>query len=236
MIPNHERLIVAIDVDNIQKAKDLVNLLGDSVSFYKIGLELAMSGDYFELIEWLATQNKKIFADLKLYDISATVGKAVRNLSQYKNINFLTIHTASKSIMQAAAQNKAHMNILAVTVLTNLDQEDLLDMGFDSKIALEDLVLKKSKLAKESGINGVVASGFEADKIRELNGEDFLIVTPGIRLESLEEDDQKRVMNVKDAFKNGADYIVVGRPITTAQSPKKIANQIQEEINCIFPA
>jgi orotidine-5'-phosphate decarboxylase len=232
-IPNNQRLIVALDVANIGAAKRLISQLGDSVHFYKIGLELCMSEDYFELIKFLGEKNKKIFADLKLYDIAATVGKAVKNLSKY-NVHFLTIHTASRDIMRAAYENKGRMKILAVTVLTNLDHNDLMEMGYANMVNLEELVIKKAKLAAECKIDGVVASGFEAKKIKELNKKDFLIVTPGIRLEALENDDQKRVVDVKTAFNNGADYIVVGRPITSSNTPKAVAEKIQQQINEIF--
>jgi orotidine-5'-phosphate decarboxylase len=233
-IANHQRLIVALDFADIKTAKNLVNELGDEVSFYKIGLELFMSGDYFELIEFLAQKNKKIFADLKLMDISVTVGKAVKNLSRFPNIDFLTIHAASKDIMRAASENKGHMKILAVTVLTNLSQNDLVDMGFNKDVNIEELVLKKAKLAESCAIDGVVASGLEAGKIRYACKKDFLIVTPGVRLEDLKNDDQKRTVDVKTAFKNGADYIVVGRPIHSSTNPLKVAQKIQQEINNIF--
>ncbi|MFT6332543.1 MAG: orotidine-5'-phosphate decarboxylase [Lentimonas sp.] len=225
-----DKLIVALDFPDIKSAQNLVEKLGDEVTFYKIGLELLMSGNYFEMIDWLAAKNKKIFADLKLYDISATVGKAVKNLSKYSNIEFLTIHAASVGIMQQAAANKGNIKLLAVTVLTNLDQEDLNQMGFDPKISLEDLVIKKAKLAHKSGIDGVVSSGLEAQNIRQNLGADFTIVTPGIRLKTVENDDQKRVLDVKTAFLNGSNYIVVGRPISKAEDPLAAAKEFQREV------
>ncbi|MCE3255327.1 MAG: pyrF [Rickettsiaceae bacterium] len=230
MIENRDRLIVALDVPDIESAKNLVEKLGDEVSFYKIGLELMMSGDYFKMIDWLAKKDKKVFADLKLYDIPATVGRAVKNLSGYANIHFLTIHCASKSIMEMAAQNKGKINILGVTVLTSLDQNDLVEMGFDKDISLENLVIKKASLAKECGINGVVASALEAKIIRQNLGQNFRIISPGIRLENSKSDDQKRVADVKTAFANGVDHIVVGRPITESQNPKQSAQEFQNQI------
>lgn len=230
-----DRLIVALDYPDINSAKNLVDQLGDSVSFYKIGLELLMSGDYFKMVEYLAQKNKKVFADLKLYDISATIAKSVKNLSQYPNIQFLTIHSANQDIMQKAAENKDKMQILAVTVLTNLDQNDLADMGFDKNLSVTDLVIKKSQLAKKSGVDGVISSGLEAKIIRENLGKDFLIVTPGIRLEnSVNNDDQKRVVDVKTAFRDGANHIVVGRPITGAENPVLAAQSFQQEISRIY--
>lgn len=228
-IAAQDRLIVALDVPTINEAKELVNLLGDSVGFYKIGLELCMSGDYFELIDWLSKQKKKIFADLKLLDIPATVGKAVKNLSKYK-IDFLTIHVSDLETMKAAVENKGNIKILAVTILTSFDKKGLSDIGFDNQYEISDLVLKRAKLASDCAIDGVIASGLEADIIRNNLGKDFLIVTPGIRIDNDKKDDQKRTVNVETAFAKGADYIVVGRPITSALDPKKIAQQITEEI------
>ncbi len=225
-----DKLIVALDFPDLKSAQNLVETLGDSVGFYKIGLELLMSGDYFKMIDWLAKKDKKVFADLKLYDISATIGKAVKNLSQYSNIHFLTIHSSSRDIMLKAAENKGKINLLAVTVLTNLDQTDLTEMGFDPQISLENLVIKKAQLAKECSIDGVVSSGLEAKIIRENLGNDFTIVTPGIRLENIQNDDQKRTVNVKTAFLNGANYIVVGRPINAATNPVQTAEKFQEQI------
>jgi orotidine-5'-phosphate decarboxylase len=224
-----DRLIVALDVPEIEAAKALVDEIGDEVNFYKIGLELMMSGDYFSLIKWLKNKNKKVFTDLKLYDISETVGRAVNNISKY-DVDLLTIHTASREIMLQAAQNKGQMNVIAVTVLTNLDQKDLNEMGFDPKISLEELVMKKTKLTLECGIDGVVASALEAKKMRENFGNDFFIVSPGIRLESFANDDQKRVADVKTALTNGSSHLVVGRPITRDANPKAAAEKFQKLI------
>jgi len=228
-----DKLIVALDFADLKSAQNLVEILGSSVNFYKIGLELLMSGDYFKMIDWLAKKDKKVFADLKLYDIGATIGKAIKNLSRYSNIHFLTIHSASKDIMKNAVENKGKINILAVTVLTNLDQKDLSDMGFDPGLSLEDLVIKKAQLAKKLGIDGVVSSGLESRMIRKNLGEDFIIITPGIRLEEVKNDDQKRTVDVKTAFLNGTNYIVVGRPINHSQNPLQAAREFQEQIKNI---
>lgn len=224
-----EQLIVALDVPDISAAKRMVEELGDEVIFYKIGLELMMSGSYFELIKWLKMRDKKVFADLKLYDISETVGRAVKNLAQH-NIDILTIHTASHDIMRQAAQNKGEMQVIGVTVLTNLDQKDLLEMGFDPKISLDDLVIKKTELALNSGLSGIVASALEAKNLRQKFGKDFLIVSPGIRLEALANDDQKRVCDVKTALVNGSSHLVVGRPITRDANPKMAAQKFNQLI------
>jgi orotidine-5'-phosphate decarboxylase len=219
-----EKLIVALDFPNIDEAKNLVNELGDEVVFYKIGLELMMSGHYFEMIKWLKSKDKKVFADLKLYDIAETVGRAVKNLANY-DIDLLTIHASSKGIMQRAAENKGNMKIIGVTVLTNLDENDLFEMGFDRNVSLQDLVIKKTDLALNSGLDGVVASALETKLLRRNFGNDFDIITPGIRLERIANDDQKRVASVEEALNYGANYLVVGRPITRSENPKEAANK-----------
>ena len=222
-------LIIALDVPDFSSAKKLVDEIGDEGNFYKIGLELMMGGSYFKLISWLKNKNKKVFADLKLYDISETVGRAVANLAQYE-IDLLTIHAASKSIMSQAALNKGKMQVIGVTVLTNLDQKDLGEMGFDPQISLEDLVEKKTALALNCGLDGIVASAFEAKNLRRKFGTNFLIVTPGIRLEAIANDDQKRVADVKTALTNGASHLVVGRPITRDANPKIAAKKFNEAL------
>lgn len=222
-------LIVALDVPDINSAKKLVDEIGDEVNFYKIGLELMMSGSYFELIKWLKSQGKKVFCDLKLYDISETVARSVANLAKY-DVDLLTIHAANRQIMQKAAENKGNMQIIAVTVLTNLDQQDLNEMGFDPNISLENLVIKKAQMAIDCGLDGIVSSALEAKNLRKNLGEDFLIVSPGIRLEKLENDDQKRVVDVKEALTNGVSYMVVGRPITRQENPKLAAQKFNQMI------
>lgn len=228
-IPNNERLIVALDVPTANQAKELVSALGDSTVFYKIGLELFMSGEYFELLDWLNTQNKKIFVDLKFFDVPATVGRAVAQLNG-RGVTFATIH-GNDSIMQAAAQNKGDVKVLAVTVLTSLDRGDLDDLGFDCDVA--ELVLSRAKRAIQLGCDGVVASGQEVTAMRENLGHSFMVVTPGIRPVD-NDDDQKRVVTAEQAFKNGADYIVVGRPIRDAADPKAAAQALQAEISAVF--
>ncbi len=225
-----EKLIIALDVPEISVAKNLVNEIGDEAIFYKIGLELMMSGEYFPLVKWLKNNGKKVFADLKLYDISETVARAVKNLAQYE-IDLLTIHTASRGIMEQAAENKGKMQVIGVTVLTNLDQKDLGEMGFDPQVSLENLVLKKTKLALNSGLDGIVASALEASNLRQKFGNDFLIVSPGIRLEAVENDDQKRVADVKTAIVNGSSHLVVGRPITRDANPKLAAQKFNQLIS-----
>ncbi|MFT5612232.1 MAG: orotidine-5'-phosphate decarboxylase [Polaribacter sp.] len=224
-----DRLIVALDVPSIEQAKELVDILGDEAVFYKIGLELFMSGEYFELLEWLNSKDKKIFVDLKFFDVPATVGRAVAQLNG-KGVTFATIH-GNDSIMRAAAANKGDVQILAVTVLTSLDRGDLDDLGFDCDV--QQLVLSRAKRAIQLGCDGVVASGHEAKAMREALGHGFMVVTPGIRPID-NDDDQKRVVTPAQAFTNGADYIVVGRPIRDAPDPKRAAQKLQVEIAEIF--
>ena len=226
-IPPNQRLIVALDVPNIYEAKSLVDKLGSTVEFYKIGLELATTRDYFELLNWLTNQGKSVFADLKLYDVPATVSAAVRQLRN-SGATFLTVH-GDKSIMEAAASEKGDLQILAVTVLTSMDNEDLKQMGIG--LDVEDLVLERAKLAISSGCDGVIASGLEVQTLRQTLGNEATIVTPGIRpADSSVIDDQKRIVTPKSAFEDGTNYIVVGRPIRNAIDPKSMAETIQAEI------
>lgn len=230
-VPPQERLIVALDVANADEAKALVERLGDSVHFYKVGLELFMAGGYFELVDWLAARGKKIFVDLKFFDVPETVRSAVRALSD-RNVAFATIH-GNQAIMEAAGKDKGAVKILAVTALTSLDRGDLDDLGFACDI--EKLVLSRARRALEAGCDGIISSGLEAPVIRREIGQRILVVTPGIRpVENKPADDQKRTVDVAQAFRNGADYIVVGRPIRTAADPKAAAEAVQATIASVF--
>jgi orotidine-5'-phosphate decarboxylase len=230
-IPATERLIFALDVPTPERAKEFVKVLGDAVSFYKLGLELFMAGGYFELIEWLAERNKKVFVDLKLFDVPETVRAAVRQLAR-TSATFVTVH-GNDSIMRAAAEAKGKLEILAVTALTSLDRGDLDDLGFACDV--EALVLSRAKRALQAGCDGVIASGMEAAKLRASLGQRLLVVTPGIRpVDNRTEDDQKRIVSVEQAFRNGADYIVVGRPIRDASHPRGAAEKIQQQIAAVF--
>ncbi len=234
-IPVDERLIVALDFPSTESARELVDLLGDSVKFYKMGLELFMNGGYFELVEELSSQGKKIFADLKFFDVPNTVGSAVRQLSK-SGATFATVH-GNDSMLAAAVREKQGMKIMAVTALTSLDNNDMKDLGFD--VVVEDLVLSRAKRAFALGCDGVISSGMEAPRLRSELGSNFLIVTPGIRpvLNDEEEhaqDDQKRTVDVAEAFRNGADYVVIGRPIKNAEDPLVAAGKIQQTIADIF--
>jgi len=232
-IPAGDRLIFALDVSAVDQARGLVERLDDSVQFYKIGLELCMSGGYFDLLDWLVARDKRVFVDLKFFDVPATVAAAVRQLRN-RGVTFTTVH-GNQSIMEAAAAAKGDVKVLAVTVLTSLDRGDLDDLGFDCDVG--DLVLSRARRALEAGCDGVVSSGLEALRLREFLDHRLLVVTPGIRpVENKPVDDQKRTVDVAQAFANGADYIVVGRPIRDASDPHSEALAIQATIANVFGA
>jgi orotidine-5'-phosphate decarboxylase len=230
-IPRAERLIVALDVPTPKEARALAEKLGDAVRFYKIGLELFTNDGYFELLAWLTARGSKVFADLKLYDIPETVRRAVANLRS-SGATFLTVH-GHRSVMEAAAREKGAMKILAVTVLTSFDQKDFQE--FETRKTVQDLVLSRARGAVESGCDGVIASGLEAKPLKAEFKDRLLIVTPGIRPVGSGGDDQKRTVDAAQAFANGADYIVVGRPVRDAPDPRKAAEAIQQTITGLFP-
>jgi orotidine-5'-phosphate decarboxylase len=227
-IESNDRLIFAMDVPDCDRARELATELGDAVTFYKIGLELMMSGGYFELLDWMLARDKKVFCDLKFFDIPATVGSAVRQLKD-RGASFVTVH-GNQSIMEAAAANKGDsLKVLGVTMLTSLDRGDLDDLGFDCDI--ESLVISRARRALEAGCDGVISSGLEVPKLREHIDNKLLVITPGIRpVDNKPAGDQKRVVTVETAFANGADYIVVGRPIRDADEPRAAAEAIQASI------
>ena len=230
-IPTHQRLIMALDLPTIDQAKALVDQLGDAVSFYKVGLELFMSGNYYELIHWLNIHNKHVFADLKFFDVPETVARAIRVLSQH-GVDFATVH-GNDAIMEAAGKAKGDLKVLAVTVLTSLDQGDMTDLGFDCDV--QKLVLSRARRALALGCDGVISSGLEVPALRAEVDNKLLVVSPGIRpVENRPSDDQKRVVTVEQAFRNGADYIVVGRPIRDAADPRAAALQVQAQIRAVF--
>jgi orotidine-5'-phosphate decarboxylase len=227
-IPARERLIVALDVPDTAAARHLVETLGDEVAFYKIGLELAATDGYFPLLEWLVEHGKRVFADLKLYDIPATVAAAVRQIG-HSGASFLTVH-GERSVVEAAAEAKGpELKVLAVTVLTSMGPEDLAASGITLSVA--ELVDLRARTAVAAGADGVVASGLEARELRRVLGAGPLIVTPGIRPEhDRGRDDQRRVVTARGALEAGADYIVVGRPVRGAPDPRRAASQMQAEI------
>ncbi|PPE75038.1 orotidine-5'-phosphate decarboxylase [Solimonas fluminis] len=227
-IPTQERLIAALDVPAAPEARALVQRLGDSVRFYKIGMELLMAPGFFELLDWLKAQDKKVFVDLKFFDIPETVARAVKNLSE-RGADFCTIH-GNQSIMEAAARAKSgSTKVLAVTALTSLDQGDLDDLGFQVDVA--ELVLSRARRSLQAGCDGVVSSGLEVERLRREAPRELICVTPGIRpVENRVEADQKRIMTPAAAIRAGADYLVVGRPIRDAADPRAMAQAIQTEI------
>jgi len=229
-IPVRERLIFALDVPDADRARRLVDTLGDSVVFYKLGLEFFLSGHYFELAADLRERGKKVFADLKLFDIPATVAAAVRQLARHQ-VNFCTVH-GNDGMLRAAAEAKGDMQILAVTALTSLDQGDLDDLGFQCDA--RTLVLSRARRALAAGCDGVVSSGLEVSALRASVDHALITVCPGIRPifndETPAADDQQRIMTPGQAIAAGADYLVVGRPIRDAADPRAAAEAVQEEI------
>ena len=227
-ISPQDRLIVALDFPDVPAAQALVNRLGDAVGFYKIGLELCMTPGFFDFLGWLRGQHKKVFVDLKFFDIPETVARAVRALSE-RGAQFCTVH-GNQSIMEAAAAAKSNgLKVLAVTALTSLDRGDLDDLGFKCDVA--ELVLSRARRALVAGCDGVVSSGLEVERLRSEAPRELIVVTPGIRpVDNRTESDQKRVMTPERAIRAGADYLVVGRPIRDAADPRAAAAAIQAEI------
>lgn len=227
-IAENDRLIIALDFPQADAARQLVQRIGEAGSFYKIGLELCMAPGFFELLDWLKARDKKVFVDLKFFDIPETVARAVRNLGE-RGADFTTVH-GNQAMMQAAARAKTGaLKVLAVTALTSLDQGDLDDLGFSC--ALSDLVLSRARRALAAGCDGVVSSGLEVARLRREAPNELICVTPGIRpLENRATADQKRVMTPAEAIRAGADHLVVGRPIRDAADPRAMALAIHEEI------
>lgn len=234
-VPARERLIVALDVETGKNARALVETLGDEVEFYKVGWELLLSGDYMELIRTLRNDyDKRVFADLKMHEIPETVRRAMIQLRDY-HVDFVTLHGHEAAAIQAAVEEKAKngVKVLAVTVLTSLDQDDLLNDGIRETV--ENVVLNRAGRALKLGCDGVISSGLEVPALREAYGGGILVVVPGIRGENSTPDDQKRTVDVETAFANGADYIVVGREIRDSADPRAAAAAIQQRIAALFP-
>ena len=230
-IANADRLIIALDGMDVRRAKQLVEDLGESGIFYKIGLELFMSREYFTFLDWLDKKGKKIFADLKMFDIPQTVGASIASLSNTPTA-FVTVH-GNQDILASAVEHKKDMKILAVTALTSMDTNDIQDLGF--KCGIDQLVFSRAKRALEVGCDGIVSSGLEVKQIRNSFANKLVAVTPGIRpVDNVLDDDQKRSVTAAQAFDNGADYIVVGRPITKTAKPVVVAQSIQQTIDGIF--
>ncbi|HEX5960009.1 MAG TPA: orotidine-5'-phosphate decarboxylase [Rhodanobacteraceae bacterium] len=226
-IPARDRLIFALDVPDRSTAIAWMDRLGDAVTFYKIGLELLGGGEYFAVLDELSRRGKRIFTDLKFHDVPATVAGAVRSLAQYP-ITFATIHCDSRAMLEAAATAKGSLQLLAVTVLTSNDAADLAALGVAGEPAA--VVIQRARLAQAAGIDGVVCSGADLPALRAALGRELLAVCPGIRPAGPAGDDQKRTVDVPTAFAQGADYIVVGRPIRHAADPRAAAETLVGQI------
>jgi orotidine-5'-phosphate decarboxylase len=221
------RLIVGLDVPTVDEAEAIVARLGDSVTFYKIGLQLIFAGGLV-LAERLAKSGKKIFLDVKLLDIDNTVEGAVGNIARM-GMTFVTVHAYPKAMRAAvAARGDASLGLLGVTVLTSMDDGDLAAAGYAGTV--DALVLRRAKDARAAGMDGIVCSPVEVAKVREAVGPGIALVTPGIRPAGSETGDQKRVTTPADAIRAGADYLVVARPIIRAPDPRQAAEAIQTEI------
>jgi orotidine-5'-phosphate decarboxylase len=232
-IPARNRLIVALDVPTVAEAEAMVARLGDSVTFFKVGLELIYAGGV-DFARRLAGEGKQVFLDAKLLDIDNTVEGAVRSIVPL-GLTFLTIHAYPKTMRAAvAARGAAPLRLLGVSVLTSMDDADLRDAGFAGSAA--ELVAARAADAKGAGMNGVVASPVEAAAVRRIVGPDMAIVTPGIRPLGAASGDQKRVATPGSAIAAGADYLVVGRPVTTAADPRAAADGIVAEIETALEA
>ena len=231
-----DRLIVALDVHSLEEAQSLVKNLGDSVSFYKVGMEVFYSVGG-KIVEWLKSQNKRVFLDLKLCDIPNTTAQGLISLvNQFKldEKDFLNVHAnGGFKMMQTAAQKlqdlESKPKLIAVTILTSIDQNEWKELGHASTIK-ED-VIRLAKLSQTAGLDGVVASPREAEIIRDSCGRDFLIVTPGIRPAGSDVNDQSRIATPAEAIKHGATHLVIGRPIRAAENPRIAAEKILEEMN-----
>ena len=223
----HNPLIVALDVETAAEARTLVEALGDSVSFYKVGMELYASGG-MEFVKELIGGGRQVFLDMKFYDIGETVKRAVKQVAN-SGVRFLTVH-GSESVMRAAVEGRGDsgLKLLAVTVLTSFDQQDLADLGYPCQIAeLVDLRVRKAMAA---GIDGIVCSPLEAARVRAAAGPAAILVTPGVRSAGAGKGDQKRVATPAEAIRDGASYLVIGRQVTRAADPAAEARKILAEI------
>ena len=221
-----DRLIVALDVSSVEEAQAMVARLGDAVSFYKIGYQLAYAGG-LGYVAALVGAGKRVFLDLKLHDIGHTVAQGVKSVAK-SGASFLTVHGYPQTMKAAADAREGDLRILAVTVLTSYDDADLAAAGYDFTVA--DLVAERAAQARDIGVDGVVCSAEEAARIRGIVGTRLALVTPGIRPAGAEAGDQKRIMTPAAAIAAGADYLVVGRPIVGAADPKVAAQNILAEI------
>ncbi len=229
-IPLDKRIIFALDFDTPKEAQDWVKELEDQITFFKVGLQLFLAGG-FDIVDWIINRDLDVMLDLKLYDVPRTVYSAIRQIERHSP-TFVTVH-GDKAIMQAAAQAAETTQILAVTLLTSLDQNDINDLGtnFDPN----SLVLKKTEQSIQAGLSGVVCSGLEVKDLRNKLGKNFYIVVPGIRSKQEKNgDDQKRTVTAAEAFRAGADHIVAGSLIKDSNNPVKQTEVLLQDIEDIF--
>lgn len=230
-----ERLIVALDVADADSARSMIEDLGGVATFFKIGLTLQLAPGIGELIAWIIQSGRKVFLDYKYYDIDETLRKAVGRAAGL-GVSFLTVHGSSGLIRAAVeGRGKSDMKLFTVTVLTSMDIDDIREMGYTNH-SVEQLVLSRAKMALNAGCDGVIASGHEARQIKELTHGKLLVATPGIRESAAKQDDQKRRMTPRDAILRGADYLVIGRPITEPKdtTPRKAAERILTDMQGAF--
>lgn len=228
-----ERLILALDLPDVPAAQRMADRLEGRVDFFKIGLALQLALGVDTLIRSLITSGKRVFLDYKYYDVPETLKKAVSRAAG-TGVSFLTIHGPG-SLIEAAvrARGTSGLKLFTVTVLTSMDASDIAEMGYTQHSA-EELVLFRARKALAAGCDGVIASGLEAQRIKEISGNRLLVVTPGIRPEGYPEDDQKRKTTPESAILAGADYLVIGRPITDAEDPRKTADEVLLEMQKAF--
>lgn len=228
-----ERLIVALDLPNAAAARGMVQVLEGAVTFYKIGLSLQLAAGVDDLLRGLIRDGKKVFLDYKYYDVPETLKKAVARAAE-TGASFLTIHGSSNLIRGAVeGRGTSPLKLFTVTVLTSMDAADIAEMGY-TQHTVEELVLFRAQKALQAGCDGVIASGHEARKIKEISKDRLLVVTPGIRDDDSPKDDQKRRVTAKEAILAGADYLVIGRPITAAANPRSEAERFLREMQTAF--
>jgi len=222
-------LIVALDFESAERARELVDRLGDRIEFYKVGLELYTAAG-MSFVRELRDRGKDVFLDLKFFDIGETVKRAVAQVAS-RGVRFTTVHS-SRAVMQAAVEGRGDsaLKLLAVTVLTSFDQNDLADLGYPPECTVSGLVALRVRKAIEAGMDGIVCSPLEVARVREIAGPRMILVTPGVRSAGAAQGDQKRVATPAEAVRNGADYLVIGRQITRAADPAAEADRILAEL------
>ena len=220
---------MALDFDSTSEALELVDRLGPAAHFYKVGFELYAAGG-MDFVAQLGSFRKKVFLDLKLYDIGETVKRATRKLCQCEAVTFLTVH-GSRTVMNAAIEGRGEskVKLLAVTVLTSFDEQDLADLGYP--VPVSELVELRVKKAMESRMDGIVCSALEVARVRQVGGPGLTLVTPGVRSAGAEAADQKRIAAPGEAIRDGADYLVIGRQVTRARDPRAAFEEIATSIS-----